>query len=103
MIGVCVDGGGGFDARGSWMRRCWRAREGAKALSGACDRGYDAGYRAGTQCSTPQTHAPSLDRALVRTLVQLCHPDRHPPERFELANGATAALLQLLDGERQVA
>lgn len=65
-------------------------------------RGYDAGMEAGRR-QRPATLG-QLDAALVRELVGLCHPDRHPPERFRQANDATAKLLGLLgDGARRVA
>jgi hypothetical protein len=36
------------------------------------------------------------DAELLRGAIALTHPDRHPPERQELANRITAGLLDLL-------
>ena len=41
--------------------------------------------------------AGSLTPSTLRELVTLCHPDRHPPERYDQANRATALLLGLMD------
>jgi hypothetical protein len=62
--------------------------------------GYDAGFEAGRR-GGPRTSGLSIEQ--LRALVRLTHPDRHPPERGELANRATAALLALIDGQRSVA
>lgn len=39
------------------------------------------------------------DAELLRGAIALTHPDRHPPERYELANRITAGLLDLLKKE----
>ncbi len=36
-----------------------------------------------------------LDRQLLSDAVALCHPDRHPDERRQLANATTAKLIEL--------
>ena len=94
----CRDCGVTYEARGAWQVRCapcWRARrdrEHRKALAGAWDAGWAAGYSAAP--------TSALGTNLLRDLVLLAHPDRHPPERAALANRATAALLDLLARER---
>jgi len=65
----------------------------------AYTRGYKDGYAAATR-ERPANGARFTARQL-RALVTLTHPDRHPPERFELANRATAALLGLLEHEQE--
>jgi hypothetical protein len=99
VVGVvtraCRRCGETFEAKGDWMKlcwQCWRRREDQRQ-----DRAYDAGYRAGLVDGGGQRHGHGrLDDELLRVLVTLCHPDRHPPERFELANRATATLLGLI-------
>lgn len=106
MTASCTRCGAEFEARGAWQRlcwRCWRADQDAKRERGAYDAGYSDGYRAGAAVRRTLTKAPRLDAATIRQLVQLCHPDRHPPERAALANRATATLLDLLDRERDAA
>jgi hypothetical protein len=39
-----------------------------------------------------------MDLELVKAAVRLCHPDRHPPERFTAANTVTGRLLSMLNG-----
>jgi hypothetical protein len=96
MIRDCVECGREFEAKGSWMRRCWDCWREQKDQE-VYDRGYAAGLRAGR---AGQNGHGQLGSELLRALVTLCHPDRHPPERFELANRATAKLLELLQHER---
>ncbi|MDQ3671482.1 MAG: hypothetical protein M3364_03460 [Actinomycetota bacterium] len=81
----CSDCGRSFSAKGQWQRRCWtcwRGQEDAKLIA----EGFEAGLAA----------ASSLDERLLRDAIALCHPDRHPPERFLLANRVTASLIELL-------
>jgi hypothetical protein len=44
----------------------------------------------------PPPAAPALDERLLRDAIQLCHPDRHPPERARIAYAVTAPLLEHL-------
>jgi hypothetical protein len=37
----------------------------------------------------------------LRDAIALCHPDRHPPERFKTANAVSATLLALLEEQRE--
>ena len=100
-----------FEADGQWMKlcwSCWRERKDHQAEDAAYERGRRDGYKDGwDDCQLYREDngptngsGPQLERGLLRDLVQLCHPDRHPPERGELANRTTAALLGLLDGSR---
>jgi hypothetical protein len=86
---------------------CWRCRRAAKdrELEGRVyDRGYTAGYWAGIADGERQAGARDrLDAGLLRDLVQLCHPDGHPPERAALANRTTTTLTELLARERSAA
>lgn len=75
---------------------CWRARQDRKVDE------FEAGYRLGLKAAGSGGRGP-LDVDLAREAIQLCHPDRHPPERFALANRVTAALLELLDEGRKAA
>ena len=65
----------------TWQRLCWQCWRDRRE---ADDRGeaYQRGFRDGLSAA-----------------VRLCHPDRHPAERFELANKTTAALLLALQGQ----
>jgi len=105
MIRWCADCGADFDARGTWQRfcwSCWRRQEDRKLERGAYDRGYEHGYRDGSAVRA-RAHFRPLDAGLLRDLIQLAHPDRHPVERAPIANRATAALLELLERERRAA
>ena len=53
---------------------------------------YERGY-----ATAIRERPAGLDAGWLRELVTLTHPDRHPPERAELANRATARLLDLLN------
>jgi hypothetical protein len=80
---------------GALCRVCWAERQGDIDLALAdlaWEKGHELGYERG--------HADTLEAGLfspeaLRHLVELCHPDRHPPERLELANEVTAWLLEL--------
>ena len=92
MNRVCRDCRNRFQGE-HWKTRCKpcyiemkRAEERAIDLQCA----YRAGYADGAA-------NVGLDDGLLRDLVTLCHPDRHPPERFVRANAATARLLALLN------
>jgi hypothetical protein len=56
-------------------------------------KGYNLGYTRGTT----ETLEGTLAALPVRDLLALCHPDRHPPERFELANEVTTWLNGMRD------
>lgn len=99
MVRACTACGEQFESKGAWMRlcwRCWRRREDNKLEDAAYHRGYLDGLGDGGR--NGRAGRGGLDDDLVRQLVTLCHPDRHPPERFELANRATATLLGMLNG-----
>ena len=99
----CADCGGLFDGE-HWQKLCWSCwREKKDAANDAAyEEGYADGHRAGLRQGARAANskpAPGpLDRDLLTLLVELAHPDRHPPERAEKANRATAALLELRSG-----
>jgi hypothetical protein len=39
----------------------------------------------------------------LKSAIALCHPDRHPPERADLCNRVTGALLEALKAVRKAA
>lgn len=107
-----------FEAQGAWQRLCWdcwRAQEAERADRGDLSalakrstklldeayeagrrRGYEDGYAAGArETRAPSSNGGPLDPALLRELISLCHPDRHPPERFDQANRVTAQLVSM--------
>jgi len=71
-------------------------------IAAAYERGYAAGLTAAARAQAANGHK-QFNAAQLRALVTLCHPDRHPPERAQLANCATARLLELLEREREAA
>ena len=81
-----------FEPRGDWHKQCWSCWQRAKLDDAKRDarlHGFNAGFAAGKESSAP---ASVLGVDELRLLVRLTHPDVHPPERFELANRATAIL-----------
>jgi hypothetical protein len=71
-----------------------------RKTGGAADRAYEAGFQDGWRAGLERGRAarlaapaPPVDPAVLREAVRLCHPDRHPPERFAIANRVTATLL----------
>ncbi len=85
-----------FETKADWHRlcwECWRKQRDNELRRDAYNDGYDAGMRRSRLYPAPTP----LDTGTLRDLVQLCHPDRHPPERAALANQVTAHLLNLLN------
>ncbi len=68
----------------------------------AYERGYAAGLMAAARAQAANERG-QFDADQLRALVTLCHPDRHPPGRAQLANRVTARLLELLEQEREAA
>jgi hypothetical protein len=115
--------GAEFDAQGAWQKlcwNCWRAQERdradrgdlgtlerrsrallAEAYEAGRRRGYDEGYDAGARENSGPARAGDVDPTLLRELIILCHPDRHPPERFDQANRITAQLVSMRNGGRR--
>jgi hypothetical protein len=62
---------------------------------------WESGYRLGLERARRRLDDNDLEVALgglpIRDLITLCHPDRHPAERFELANRITGWLNALRD------
>lgn len=83
-----------------WCRVCFHERAGNPDL-GLAELAWERGYVLGLQRGRRRLTDDELETALgglpVRDLILLCHPDRHPPERFELANRLTTWLLALRD------
>lgn len=69
----------------AWCWDCWHAEHGTS--------------------SSPRRDNRSvrLDADVISDAIQLCHPDRHPADRYDLANRTTARLLQLRDQLRSAA
>lgn len=109
MLTRCVDCVQVFDARGDWQRRCYACYRDHKARTDAGKayaRGREDGIEIGRRMalrSMPRPTRETLDSDLLRSLIRLTHPDRHPAERAEEANAATATLLDLLAQTRQEA
>ena len=65
------------DAHDQWKKLCmdcWRASNGKSSRheSATCASCYELGKQAGTTIV-----APTLDKARIRELLQLAHPDKH--------------------------
>lgn len=87
MTAVCRDCTARFEPQGAWQKLCWdcwRDRRDTRACR------HDAG----------QVTHPGLDAGLLRDLIALCHPDRHPAERAGLATQTTIRLLELRGSAR---
>jgi hypothetical protein len=87
VIRACDNCRTGFSANGVWQRlcwTCWREQKDRDDLNVAYVRGYQAGLAAHNL----------VDADLLQAAIALCHPDRHPPERWQLANEVTARLLE---------
>jgi predicted nucleic acid-binding Zn-ribbon protein len=98
MTRRCATCGDYFNATEKWQRRCWscwRHKRDDQERQDAYDSGYLAGYAAAQRRATAHPTTPQLDSDLIRDLIALCHPDRHPNERAEQANRATARLIEL--------
>jgi hypothetical protein len=76
-----------FRPDGKWQRLCWPCWRDLKA-----------------QAERPRTVVVSpVDAQLLKLAIALCHPDRHPPERAEMCNRVTAALVDALKAVREAA
>ena len=78
------------------------ASERESPIAAAYERGYAAGLTAAARAQAANGHK-QFNAAQLRALVTPCHPDRHPAERAQLANRATARPLELLEQEREAA
>ena len=97
MIRRCTDCGDSFQAKGDWQRRCWkcwRAEKERGELRAAYDLGFEHGFEDGRAAAT-RRNGDGFSASLLREVIALTHPDRHPPERFELANRITSELVAL--------
>jgi hypothetical protein len=74
--------------------RCWRQERDEAATAEAYHNGYNDGLR-DSFSSSLRNSAGQLSTELLRDVVALTHPDRHPPERAEQATRVTAELLAL--------
>jgi hypothetical protein len=80
-------------------KRCYIALKRAEERDTSVRDAYALGYRDGYADGKRVSYRPVLDAMLLRQLIMLCHPDRHPPERAGMANAATAALIGLRDSK----
>lgn len=91
-VARCDQCGGTFHRKATetWKRRCiecWKQ----SLVDDAWERGFEAGE------TSARSQAPAavegLDKARMRALLQLCHPDKHAGS--ELATATTAWLLTI--------
>jgi len=68
---ACVTCGGPVK-QGSTFVECWRCY-----VQRMVDEARKAGFAAGHAAARREPAGPSLDRTMLRRLLQLCHPDRH--------------------------
>jgi hypothetical protein len=101
----CQSCGRAFETDRHWHRYCWDCYwEQRDRGSWADDDGPSAGWREpppGWEQKAEPPLAPRLDVRFLRDAIQLCHPDRHPPERFKTANTITATLIALLKEQQE--
>jgi hypothetical protein len=95
MSPVCRRCGDSFESDRKYHRYCW-----------PCYWEQRQAGRWHEEPKPPPRAEPSpppleLDPRLLRNAIALCHPDRHPPERFKVATSVTAALLELLQTVRK--
>jgi hypothetical protein len=108
LIRTCADCGTRFRAPGLRQRRCrpcFRAlkeRDEVEARQDAYDAGWDGAYDAGWDGGYRSGRLSVLTEALLRDLIQLCHPDRHSG-RVDLATRVTQQLLELRERIRRAA
>jgi hypothetical protein len=105
MMRSCDQYGELFHSDGAWQRLCWpcwrERKEREERADNANDLGYQQGYSRGyadgkrDYTLVNNCHQPALDGHLLRRIVLLTHPDRHPQERFVEANEVTRELLAL--------
>jgi hypothetical protein len=90
---TCRRCGDRFETDRDWHRYCWdcywKLRDGGRWTEPP------------PEWNEPPQSAPQLDVRSLRDAIQLCHPDRHPPERAKTANAVTATLLELLRVQRE--
>ena len=72
-------------------RECEAAARRARADVDPVGDAFKRGYRAGAAEALESAPEPLPDDFLS-DLIRLCHPDRHPPERGELATRVSAAV-----------
>jgi hypothetical protein len=99
---LCDGCGRRFIAGFDWMttcRVCFHERHGDPDLALA-ELAWERGYALALERVRRRDDA-DIEAALgalpLRALISLCHPDRHPPERFDEANQITTWLLSLRD------
>lgn len=99
MYATCCDCGAAFwrDEDQAWKRRClscWKASKAAKENARHEDRAANENTHANYSraCGSGEALVP-LDKAHLRELLQLCHPDKH--NGSDLAVRVTAWLLDL--------
>lgn len=100
MTRRCSRCGNEFTPAADYHRKCWpcwRADHDAEARDTAYREGFSDGLKAMARSSLHR----GIPRSILRDALSLTHPDRHPPERAEIANRVTAALLELWNTDRQ--
>ena len=108
-----------YDDEGKWVpldpetnerHDCQGNARGADPYQRGYEAGYLVGHRAGVSAQTAEMGRLRADvdrlqrffsEETIVALVRLCHPDRHPPERYAEANRLTAQLLDLRDKTRK--
>jgi hypothetical protein len=87
MSRVCRSCSKAFRPDGDWQRLCWECWRRLRAEED----------KPRTIVITP------VDADRLKLAISLCHPDRHPPERADLCNRVTGALLEALKSVRGTA
>jgi hypothetical protein len=94
----CSTCGASFTPRREYYHQCWSCWRAENVSGRRTSDDWLAGYAAGIAAGRLEPRTPPLDAALIMRLVRLCHPDKHPPDRFAECNAVTARLLALREG-----
>jgi hypothetical protein len=87
---------------------CWHEQRDDRAQHDQYSRGYANGWSDGERVGFRNGHEAGLREGatvlapeLLGDAIRLTHPDRHPAERFEMANRVTAGLIEMRDSVRE--
>jgi hypothetical protein len=86
---ICADCGEPFRPARAYHQHCWPCWQ-------------EANRPTEKRPASVVRQVPVTDQGTLRAAVALCHPDRHPVERQQLATETTGKLLEALERTRQL-